>query len=380
MSVSVNLTTLGVVNTGNATDYALLVDTDTDYSSGATVNNSGATLVGNILSFTGVNIADGNFFTVAAANVKQPGGVGGLVFWVKADKGVTGTTNISNWADQSGYNNAFQATPANQPSLVTNDINNNPSVNFSGGTMYMSLTTPPTDLNSTIFTVAVPTVNSNWRTMFRGAANDHPLIVQSGGTALGFYDNPGGGFKASGFTWLQNEVALVGLEMFSGNVNFRKNGAQGASISTINLSGVNLDYFGNYTTNGQNFGRIAETLIYNTPSQLTTTQKNQIESYLAVKYGLTLTHDYISSSGTIVWSATTNSGNAVTSPALAATMRRGWISVNQNQSIRVRCLRSPSRLWQARLGVIKILSSKGMTAELSERPSPAFPQPFPLSR
>jgi Secretion system C-terminal sorting domain len=314
VSFSVNLSTIGLVNTGNATDYALLIDTDTDFSSGASLNTSGATLVGNVLSFTGVNFADGNFFSIAAANVKQPGGVPGLVFWVRADKGVTGTTNVSNWADQSGYNDAFQATPANQPSLVTNDINSNPSVNFSGSTSVMSLTTPPADLNSTIFTVAVPTVNTNWRTMFRGVVNDHPLIIQNGGNTLGFYDNPGGGFKSSGFNWLQNETAVVGLEMFSGNVNFRKNGTQGASITTINLTGVNLDYFGNYQTGTQNFGRIAETLIYNTAAPLSNNQKNQIETYLAVKYGLTLTHDYLNSSGTTVWSATTNASypNSIT--------------------------------------------------------------------
>ena len=194
-----------------------------------------------------------------SAIAQSPGGVGSnLALWLKAGNGVTGTTNVSVWADQSGSgNNAFQATPANQPSLVTNDLNFNPSINFSGSTTIMSLTSPPTDANSTIFTVAIPTVNTNWRTMFRGVANDHPLIIQQGGTALGFYDNPAGTLKPSGFTWLQNEAALVGLEMYTGNVNFRKNGTQGASITTINLAGVNLDFFGNYQGNGQNFGRSA---------------------------------------------------------------------------------------------------------------------------
>ena len=56
---------------------------------------------------------------------QSPGNVStNLSAWYKADAGVTGTTNVSLWADQSGNgNNAIQNTTANQPALVTGDIN-----------------------------------------------------------------------------------------------------------------------------------------------------------------------------------------------------------------------------------------------------------------
>ena len=62
---------------------------------------------------------------------QSPGGVNAnLKMWLKANTGVTGTTNVSNWADQSGSgNNATQGVVANQPSLVTNDLNFNPTIN-----------------------------------------------------------------------------------------------------------------------------------------------------------------------------------------------------------------------------------------------------------
>lgn len=307
VTLSINLATLSIPNTGLASDYALLIDTDTDFSSGATIHTTGVNLVGSVLSFTGVNFNNNNYFSIAAMNISIPGGVSGAVFWVKADAGVTGVANVSAWVDQSGSgNHATQGTMANQPALVANDLNFNPSINFFGSSQIMTLASPPTNLNSTIFAIGKPTVNTSWRTMFRGATNDHPIIVQSGGTALGYYDGDNVGFKSSGFTWLQNEPALIGLEMRAGNVNFRKNGAQGASIATINLAGLSLDYFGNYQGNNQQFGKIEEAIIYNTASALSSIEKEQIESYLGLKYGITLSHNYLSGLSSVVWDAIAN--------------------------------------------------------------------------
>jgi hypothetical protein len=307
VTFSINLATLSIPNTGLASDYTLLIDTDTDFSSGSTIHTTGASLVGSVLSFTGVNFNNNNYFSIAAMNVSIPGGVSGAVFWVKADAGVTGIANVSAWADQSGTsNNATQGTMANQPALVTNDLNFNPSINFSGSTQIMTLASPPANLNATIFAIGKPGVNTSWRTMFRGATNDHPIIVQTGGTTLGYFDGDNVGFKTSGFTWLQNEPALVALELRSGNVNFRKNGVQGASIATINLAGLNLAYFGNYQGNNQQFGKIEEVIIYNTAAALTSVEKEQIESYLGLKYGITLSHNYLSGLSSVVWDATAN--------------------------------------------------------------------------
>ncbi|HMJ71053.1 MAG TPA: T9SS type A sorting domain-containing protein [Cyclobacteriaceae bacterium] len=307
VSFTADLSAIGLPVTGNASDYALLIDTDTDFSAGATTHIAGASLVGNVLSFTGVGLNNNNFISIAVANLSFPGGIPGLSFWVKGDAGVSGTTDVSQWADQSGYSNhAVQGVVGNQPGLVTNNINFNPSINFSGATDIFNLTNPQANLNTTVFTVGAPAVNSQWRTMFRGATGDHALIVETGAVRLGYFDGDNVGFKPSGFNWLQNEVAVVGLEMRTGDVNFRKNGAQGASINSINLANLQLNFFGNYQGNGQQFGRIAETVIYNGSTPLSTTEKEKIESYLAIKYGVTLAHNYLTTDGTVIWDATTN--------------------------------------------------------------------------
>lgn len=305
-SVSFDLTT-GIFNSGNASDYALVIkNSNSDFSTGATLHTTGASIVNNVLTFTNVNFASGDYFTLAQ-NIVTPLAAQSPVFWVKGSAGITGSPDVNVWADQSGSGtNAVQNTPANQPTFTANDINGNPTINFSGNTDIFSITNPPANLNSTIFTVGVPTVNTTWRTMFRGSASDHPIIVQASGTGLGYFDNDNGGFRASGFTWLQNEVAVVAAEFRAGDVNFRKNGAQGASINTIDLTGLNLNFFGNFQGNNQQFGRIAETLIFNSATPLTTTEKEIIESYLAAKYGTTLSHNYLTTGSAVYWNTTVN--------------------------------------------------------------------------
>ena len=54
-----------------------------------------------------------------------------MTFWVKGGVGVTGTTNVSKWADQSGLgSDATQGTAAKQPAVVSADLNFNDDINF----------------------------------------------------------------------------------------------------------------------------------------------------------------------------------------------------------------------------------------------------------
>jgi hypothetical protein len=95
-------------------EYALLIDSDGDFTSGATIHTDGASFVGNDLTFTNINISDGDYLAIAKSGLNAPGSVfDGLRLWLKADEGVTGTTNVSLWEDQSIFgNNASQSVVA----------------------------------------------------------------------------------------------------------------------------------------------------------------------------------------------------------------------------------------------------------------------------
>ncbi|MDE5424407.1 LamG domain-containing protein, partial [Ancylomarina sp. DW003] len=136
---SIDLASLGIPTALDAADYSLLIDGDGTFATGATAHTTGAAINSGVLSFTGVSFSDGDFFTIAVNDLNTPGAASGLLLWLRADAGVTGTTPISNWSDQSGY--GFEATvPANGPDLVTDGLNFNPTLDFTrSNSEYLSI-------------------------------------------------------------------------------------------------------------------------------------------------------------------------------------------------------------------------------------------------
>ena len=377
ISVSFDLST-GIHNSGSAADYALLIkNSDTDFSTSATIHTTGAAIVNNILTFTGVTLSDGDYFTLGMI-VYSPGGLQTPAFWVKAGSGVTGTTDVSLWADQSGGgNNATQVVVANQPSLIVNDINFNPSIDFSGTTDVLQLSNAPANLNSTIFVVGTPVVNTTYRTLFRGSVADHPMIINAGANTLGYWDNDNLNFKSSGFNWSQNETALVGVEMYTGDVNFRKNGLQGASITTINLAGLNLNYLGNYQLGSQRFGKVAEAIVYNNATPLTASEKEIIESYLAVKYGITLSHNYLATNSSVLWNTTASASysNRITGIGrddLSALDQRKSKSVSSSSVLTIEKT-SPASAFGSDLSFLLIGDDGGVLGATTTNVHPSYP-------
>ena len=53
-------------------------------------------------------------------------------------------------------------------------------------------------------------------------------------------------------------------------------------------------------------GRSAEVAIYN--RQLDLAEREKVASYLAIKYGITLPHNYVDPAGTVIWDQAINSG------------------------------------------------------------------------
>lgn len=73
------------------------------------------------------------------AESTSPDKIAGLAFWLKADAGITQSKGkVSAWADQSvNANNALQSTPNKQPAYVSNGLNGNPVVQFTGAPVTM---------------------------------------------------------------------------------------------------------------------------------------------------------------------------------------------------------------------------------------------------
>jgi len=81
-----------------------------------------------------------------------PDKIPGLVFWLKADRGVTQSAGlVSAWADQStSSNNATQSLSENQPTYISIGLNGKPVVRFTGAPVTMGFNSVTTQ---TVFVV-----------------------------------------------------------------------------------------------------------------------------------------------------------------------------------------------------------------------------------
>ena len=261
--------------------------------------------------------------TIAACSV-APGGITNASFWVEGTAGTSTTTDggtLSTWSDQSG--NARNATATgNLPVFQnnsTNNINFNPVVHFTAASSnYMTMASEGVlatgDNPYEVYAVVAPTaanLTSTGKFLFAGSG------LSTGGGFNGFnaFDVRTG--NAFNDTWDVNDLLVnnawtagyPSLATFNFNSTARTIYVAGASAGSITasnrISTNNNDAIGCQIASPSNLefydGNIAELITYanNALGQAT---RNQVESYLAIKYGITLAHDYLASTGATVWS------------------------------------------------------------------------------
>ncbi|MBK9256229.1 MAG: Ig-like domain-containing protein [Saprospiraceae bacterium] len=305
----------------------LLIDSDGNFSNGAT--EIAMTLVGTNWE-ANVDLTNGQFFTFATQVQIAPGGVSGALVWLKSNTGTSTTTNgsgVSAWTNQMGSGNAIQTIAGNQPTYQigsTDLINFNPIIRFNTA-------------NSQHFTLSA-NIFGNGTT--RTAANIFALakntdVTQNNGFWYEHLDAnnrvlqhlPWG---SSGIYWDAGSVAVnERLQISSSLTNtttpflwsFLAQGTSQSIKQDGNVLGSNASANISYSyTNSQRYigrsdagyfgGDVGEIIGYGT--SLTSLQIQQIESYLAIKYGKTLNQtsptNYIASDGTtIFWNASANS-------------------------------------------------------------------------
>ncbi|WP_158563280.1 DUF7927 domain-containing protein [Chitinophaga silvatica] len=294
---------------------------------------------------TTTTLTDGQFFTYAAM-ASLPGGVAGNALWVRGDIGlqVNGSNQVQQWFDQSGSGNTAtelraSITNSNNPIAPSadiiqtqNGINFNPVAQFSGATN-KSLkgnaavtwsNSEPLAMFFVAFPKGVPQTGMGLAGVFTtsnlsGAPAGAGRGVVVNGTAKAFSLDGNGCTPASTTSpidvvptvgrgvYVSSTTGLGGSTWLNGKLEATGTGcATGSDGSFFEVAGRTVD-----TYKGRIFnGLIAEVIVYK--SALTPVQAQQIESYLAIKYGVTLNQataqDYLAADGTTkVWDATTNS-------------------------------------------------------------------------
>ncbi|MCK6691630.1 MAG: FG-GAP-like repeat-containing protein, partial [Thermoanaerobaculia bacterium] len=237
-----------------------------------------------------------------------------LSLWLKADVGLT-TGSTLTWEDQSWSDNlASQSVAGNQPVLNSNAINFNPSLVFdNNGNDFLNVASPalPTgNISYSVFGVARTTI-------LTGGAFAYNYIYVEGNNAgnqrvsVGRYN--GVMSQANYLNDLNNGTLATNTPYI---LRYTRNSAGGARANSLNgvqvasdvNTGLNKTDIAGYprvgnTTAGAGEeswdGDISEVIVYQ--GILTPAQYQRIESYLAVKYGITMAQNYLAGSGATIW-------------------------------------------------------------------------------
>jgi hypothetical protein len=346
------------------------------------------------------------FYLLVTGNssfAQNPGGVSsGLKLWLKADAGIAASdgTQIGSWSDQSatGYN-LTQATAGLQPTFyqttAANLVNYNPSVVFSSVTT-TSMTNTTANLfgggstgssfhfiavgrDNSVQNIATPNFGNNklHSILGNGSTGDNPAMdfqkdavsfndwalfcnpgtKWSGGNAT-LYNGGGIGngteaLPAALVNQLKNaQPQVIGIGYTLGAANDLFSWVDGFKQQTTLVEAVshitNVNYFSIGISGGTEYwtGPINEAIAYN--RQLSDAEMEQVNSYLAIKYGITLgqgnnsssvptynvgfnaaNYNYTASDASVLWNATANSGNPYN---IAGIGRDDNSALNQKQS------------------------------------------------
>ena len=289
---------------GVASDYALLIDADGDFSN-ATVHTAGAAINGTEISFTGVDFTDGYYFSLAGPEVISPGAVKpSLMLWYKADAGVTTSgISVTAWTDQSTSGNDATVISSYSPDLADGAINYNPTLDASAKKALFNLDQTIDAQNS--FVVATYT---------QAPALYSVILGHNSGAHGAWYSGPNrylvNAYSEAGFTtgaWTVNATSVTPTTTIP-PVDEPQIIAVDAGGAVADVQSILGDY--NYPTLNRNFtGKISEIVLYNNSN--TALDVSKIQTYLAIKYGITLSNDYINTDGTTIYDVSTYSNQII---------------------------------------------------------------------
>jgi hypothetical protein len=257
-----------------------------------------------------------------------PGGINNASFWVKADDGPSTTTNntkFGTWNDRSGNGrNATNSGSDNQPRYYnnsTNNVNFNPVVDFDAagqdeddadfmdinGNGILSSGNNPYE----VYAVIVPgasNLTAPGKFLFAGEAGANNFNAFDVRANYSVNDSWNMNDLIIPNMWATDKVSLFAFDFnMTQRETFVAGQSSGVLIGSLRTAANANNALGYQRTASLEFydGSIAEIITYANNAHGTPTRE-KVESYLGIKYGVTLGHNYVSSRSTVVWNRTVN--------------------------------------------------------------------------
>jgi len=285
---------------------------------------------------------------VSTSSAQSPGGVSaGATLWYRADSGTNCDSNtcaIDDWREHLGTGrNASQPITTVQPEFfsATPELNFNPAIKYSGSQRLAIEDLSFTDQNLThVYTWIVfktddktGNANSSWAFIDFDRSEFFNMYAQPNSGTIGWSYESNGASNSDGTSVVNDDQVYIANAGYDSNIindtTIRVNGDlevssdEKATNSNLGETRTRFGFIGegseattyNGEANDRGYdGEIAEIILY-TNEQLLLTNKQQIESYLAIKYGITLrtndggvNGDYLHSSTRTIWDASSDSG------------------------------------------------------------------------
>lgn len=344
-NVEVQFDLSGITVSGTtAEQFKLLVDTDgdADFTTGTIERYHASAFSSGIVSFEDVNFDDGDHFTLVT-DIVAPGGVAThLTQWYKANGNVsTSGTSITSWNSETGSIDGISTQ--GDPELINSSINFNHAVVFdntdgSNDAVYQDNVEASEFISSDDNALITAFFNHSGVTLAKWENNDNggnPRIGMEVSDPNLRFDHPSDNVsdRAINSTDITEQpiigsgIAHAGSDTLYVN-GFYSDDSDGGSINTSETGrvtfGANPD--GSWSSSTD----IGEVIFYN--DALTTTERHEIETYLAIKYGITLGNpsnlvDYIDTDGNVIWN-----GDATYQNDIAGIGRDDREALSQKQS------------------------------------------------
>jgi gliding motility-associated-like protein len=244
------------------------------------------------------------YFTIKEGPEVAPGGIGsGLQLWIRTDTGLVlnGTNNVVQWNDFSGFGNDLTNANATNVVVDTAALNYNDVIENTTGDLSRQFGTAVDVEGRTMIVVG---------RAFGGVTNNDDYCgFWEGGTS-----DTGDGFQVdAGGLWDVNAGFVSGgpaIAVQDGTVETTNQPIDEYSITSgVRDGSAYTEQFmlGPFTQANDNLGNyyFAEAIVFNdVKTNGGPTELDFIESYLAIKYGITLSHNYYSTAQTVVYDIT----------------------------------------------------------------------------
>jgi hypothetical protein len=283
------------------------------------------------------------FASISTFYAQTPGNVStNLGLWLKADGLPLGSSQTANWSDAhtSANHAVFNTLPVSYE--VNSNINFNKSVHLNDEWFDSPLDISTTNDVNVFIIYRLDDNNSplwgNGLSNTLSSNNDGRQAISNSMSSGGTTNTTYTGANTVNRVYLNHINSVNNSSSSSVYIN-GDNPTSFATTNIISAENKNVDsthhgiFIGRENsatipTVGNNELDIAEFIVYT--GSLNTTQRERINSYLAIKYGITITdHNYVNSAGTVLWD---NTANGSFNNDITGILRDNNCALNQSQS------------------------------------------------